>query len=79
MSLVQDTFEKRKVAVFDIPGAFLQPSMPKDKGVVLVKLQGDTLVDLMCEVELEFKKTVIVENGKCTLYMECLQSIYGYM
>ena len=39
--------EKRKVVSFDVPGAFLQADIPKDK-FRLLKLE-DKYVDIMCE------------------------------
>ena len=35
--------------------------MPEDK-LILLKIEGE-LVDIMCEVKLEYKKNVHVENG----------------
>ena len=35
-TLIIDALEKRDVAIFDVPGAFLQTEMPKDKNVLLV-------------------------------------------
>ena len=55
-------YEDRKVASFDIPGAFLQGEMTEDKSLLL-KFKGD-FVDMMCDVNPEHKKNVIFENGK---------------
>ena len=78
MSLVIDAYEGRDVAVFDIPGAYLQAKLsPKDNNEkVLMKLVGD-FVDIMCGVNPEHKKNVVYENGRKVLYMEVLQAIYG--
>ena len=68
-------YEGRKVVSFDIPGAFLQGEMSEDK-LLLLKFRGD-FVDMMCQVNPEHKKNVIVENGKRVLYMKIVRGIYG--
>ena len=67
--------EKRDTATFDVPGAFLQAEMPKDKQVLL-KLTGE-FVDIMCDVNEEHKPNVIYEKGKKVLYMWVTRAIYG--
>ena len=34
-SLVSDEEEKRKVAIFDVPGAYLHAKMPEDKQTLM--------------------------------------------
>jgi hypothetical protein len=71
-----DTFEKRDVAIFDVPGAFLQTEMPKDKNVIMIIC--DEFVDIMCEVNPEYIPHVITnKNGRKVLYMKILRAIYG--
>ena len=78
-----DAKEKRHVTIYDVPGAFLQPEMPrmKDKkgkdGKVLMKLCGDIFVDIMCDVNPEYKNCVLYEKGRKVLYLHVLRSIYG--
>jgi len=67
--------EKRKVVSFDVPGAFLQADIPKDK-FRLLKLEGK-YVDIMCEVNPEYSKNVRIENGKKVLYLQILKALYG--
>ena len=74
-TLAIDIKEDRDVAIFDVPGAYLQAEMPKEKKL-LMKLRGQ-FVDIMCEVNEEYKKYVIYENGKKVLYLQVLQAIYG--
>ena len=50
------------MAIFDIPGAYLNSDMPEDK-FVLLKL-GDELVDIMCEVIPELINDVQHEGKK---------------
>ena len=41
-----DAFEGRRVATFDVPGAYLQTDLPEEK-FALFKLEGQ-FVDIMC-------------------------------
>ena len=74
-TLLIDAREGRDVAIFDIPGAYLQAEMPKEKKL-LMKFR-DEFVDIMCEVNPEYKQFVIEENGKKILYVKILRAIYG--
>jgi hypothetical protein len=74
-TLAIDIKEGRDVAIFDVPGAYLQAEMPKDKKV-LMKLRGQ-FVDIMCEVNPEYKPYVTEERGEKILYLKVLQAIYG--
>ena len=46
VSLLIDNFEKRDIAIVDIPGIYLHAEMPKGKNAIL-KLT-DKFVDIMC-------------------------------
>ena len=59
-------YKRRKVVSFDVPGAFLQAEMAEDK-LLLLKFRGD-FVDMMCKVNPEHKKNVILENGKSLIH-----------
>ena len=61
-TLIIDALEKRDVATFDVPGAFLQIEMPKDKNVLLVI--RNEFVDKLCEVNPQYKEHVGILNGK---------------
>ena len=75
-SLIIDAMEERDVAVFDIPGAFLQPEVPEDK-MILMRLRGK-FVDIMCQVNPEHEPNVIYDSkGRKILYVRCVRSIYG--
>ena len=79
-TLVIDAWEKRDVAVADVPGAYLHASFPEDKRVIL-KLQG-TFVDIMCEVNPKFEEDIIYEKTKRNklvkcLYVRVLRALYG--
>jgi len=68
-------YEKRKTAVFDVPGAYLHADMPEGK-FALLKITGQ-FVDIVCEVNPEFKQGVRYENGRKVLYVRILKAIYG--
>ena len=74
-TLVIDAYEGRDVGVYDVPGAFLQSDIPKDKKL-LMTIRGE-FVDIMCDVNPEYKEHVRVVNGKKVLYVQVLQAIYG--
>jgi hypothetical protein len=69
-SLVIDAHEKRAVAIFDVPGAYLNADMPDNKFVIL-KLEGK-FVDIMCDVNPEYLRDIRLENGKIVLYLRIL-------
>ena len=52
-TLVIDAKEGRDVGIFDVPGAFLQADMPKEKHITK-KLRGD-FVDILCRVNPEYQ------------------------
>ena len=61
-TLLIDANEGRDVAIFDVPGAYLQAEMPREKKL-LMKFRNE-FVDIMCEVNPEYEQYVIKENGK---------------
>ncbi len=79
-TLIIDTWEGRDVAVADVPGAYLHASFPEDKKVIL-KLQG-VFIDIMCDVNPEYKKDVVYETGRKNkpvkyLCVRVLRALYG--
>ena len=74
-TLLIDANEGRDVAIFDVPGAYLQAEMPSEKKLLMVF--RDEFVDIMCEVNPEYKDQVIEEKGKKVLYVKVLRAIYG--
>ena len=79
-TLMIDAYDERDLAIADVPGAYLHVEFPKNKRVIL-KLSGD-FVDIMCDVNPEYKDHVIFETSKkgrkskC-LYVRVLRSLYG--
>jgi hypothetical protein len=74
-TLIVDAKEKRDIAIYDIPGAYLQTELPPDKEIHM-KLR-DEFVDIMCEVNADYLPYVVYENGKKVLYVKILRAIYG--
>ena len=75
VTLVIYAYEGREIATFDIPGAYLHALMPKDKQVIL-KLKGQ-FVDIMCDINPEYKQHVRTERGHKVLYLLTLRALYG--
>jgi len=73
--LVVFAHEKRDVAVFDVPGAYLHADLPADK-FVLLKIEGH-FVDIMVDVNPDFKEGVRFKNAKKALYVQILKALYG--
>ncbi len=74
-TLIIDAYEERCVSKADVPGAYLHAKMPEGK-IVLMKLVGQ-FVDIMCDVNPEYKQYVRYERGKKVLYLRVLRAIYG--
>ena len=68
-------FEKRDVAVFDVPGAYLHADLPDDK-FALLKFEGQ-FVDIMVEVNPDFASSIRYERGRKVLYCRILKALYG--
>ena len=68
-------YEKRATAVFDVPGAYLHADIPEGK-FALLKITGQ-FVDIVCDVNPEFRKDVRYEHGRKVLYIQILKAIYG--
>jgi len=66
---------RRDVAVFDVPGAYLQTPMPDDKNILMI-IRGQ-FVDILCDVNPKYREHVRIINGKKVLYVKVLRAIYG--
>ena len=73
---VIDAYEGRDVVTSDVPGAYLHANMPEDK-VVTMKFRGKQVIDILCEVNPEFKNYISMEKGQQVLYVRVLRAIYG--
>ena len=66
-TMIIDANEGHNIDTFDVPGTYLHAKIPKDKRIIM-KLRGD-FVNIMCQVNPEYKQHVRYENGKrCYIY-----------
>ena len=63
------------MAIFDVPEAYLNDDMSKDKSIIL-NIEGES-VDIMCEVNPEHRKNVRMEHVVKLLYLRLLKVLYG--
>ena len=74
LTAVVDAWENRKVAVLDVPGAFMQVEMDE---LVHVRFEGE-MVDKLLEIDHDlYAGYVTVEKGKKVMYVELLKALYG--
>ena len=69
-TLVIDAHEGRDIAIADVPGAYLHAEFPESKNVIL--RMTDIFVDIMCEINEEYKKHVVYEINKRGKKVKCL-------
>ena len=69
-----NAFEKRDVAIFDVPGAYLFADL--DNKFALLKIEGD-FVKIICDVNPDFVEDIVYENEKPVLYVQILKALYG--
>ena len=78
VSLLIDAYERRDVGTYDVPGAYLHAELlPRENNEIILMKLTDRFVDIMCEVNPEHSKNVIIEKGKKVLYLEILMALYG--
>jgi len=71
---VIDALEEREVAVFNIPGAFMQADMDE---LVHVRFTGK-MVELLLEIDRAmYKPCIVLERGENVMYVELLKALYG--
>ena len=70
LTLIIDAYEGRDIAVYDVPGAFLQSVIPKDKKLLMI-ICGN-FVNILCEVKPECKYYVRIDKKG-----RVFQAIYG--
>ena len=74
LTAIIDAWENRKVAVLDVPGAFMQVDMDE---LVHVRFQGE-MVDKLLEIDHDlYASYVTVEKGEKVMYVELLKALYG--
>ena len=74
-TMVIDAHKGGKVATFDVPGLYLQTYLPKYKFTLL--LLEDKFVDIICEINTEYKHYVRTKDGEIILYLCTPKAIYG--
>ena len=71
---VVDAWENRKVAVLDVPGAFMQVDMDE---LIHIRFCGE-MVDKLLEIDHElYSSYVTEEHGEKVMYVELLKALYG--
>ena len=74
LTAMVDAWEHRKVAVLDVPGAFMQVDMDE---LVHVRFSGE-MVDKLLEIDHElYSGYVAIERGEKVMYVELLKALYG--
>jgi hypothetical protein len=73
LTVMADAHENRDVGTADVAAAYLRVAM---KDFVIMKFTGDS-VDILCEMNPEYRKFVCIENGQKVLYVRLLKAIYG--
>lgn len=74
LTAVIDAMEGREVAVFDVPGAFMQADMDE---LVHVRFTGK-MVELLLEIDEDmYAPCVVMERGEKAMYVELLKALYG--
>ena len=74
--LLIDAKEYGNLAIFDVPGAYLQAEMPAEKKTLC--FYRDKFMNIVCEVNTEYKKYVTVDrNGTKDSFVKVLHTIYG--
>ena len=74
LTALVDAWENRKVAVLDVPGAFMPVDMDE---LIHVRFRGE-MVDKLIEIDPElYSGYVTEENGEKVMYVELLKALYG--
>ncbi len=74
MTALIDAYEKREVAVMDVPGAFMQADMDETVHVRFT----DKMVELLLEIDPDLYGPYVIMEGKVkVLYVLLLKALYG--
>ena len=68
-----DAYERQKVTVFYVPGAYLQTYLPKDNFVLM--MVEDQFVDIISGINPEYSVHVRKEGGGEVLYLRIRKAI----
>ncbi|CAJ1962818.1 unnamed protein product [Cylindrotheca closterium] len=81
ITCVIDAHEDRDIMMMDVPNTFIQTYMPKAKegeDCVYMKITG-MMVQILIDMAPEYRKYVVLENGKRVIYVRVLRAIYGML
>ena len=73
--------EKRDVATFDIPNAFIQTHVDERDSQgdrIIMKIKG-AMIDMLVEIDPSYEDYVAMERGQKILYVHILRAIYGML
>jgi hypothetical protein len=75
-----DAEEHRDVSVVDIPNAFVETRVEKEKDMAFIKIRG-ILVDILVEISPEAYKSYVSQDkkGNTQLLVQCQNALYGTM
>ena len=75
-----DAHEGRDIMTADVPNAFVQTEMDIKEGEekVIMKITG-VLVDMLIQINTEYGKHVVYENGRKVMYVQLLRALYGML
>ena len=74
LSIMVDAYEGRDVATADVVGAYLKDYYMDE--FVVMKFSGAS-VDILCKMNENYKKFVVVEGNSRVLYVKLIKAIYG--
>ncbi|CAJ1953830.1 unnamed protein product [Cylindrotheca closterium] len=78
---VIDAHEGRDIMMMDVSNAFIQTYMPEAKegeDRIYMKITG-MMVQILIDMAPEYRKYVVLENGKRVIYVRVLRAIYGML
>ena len=80
LSCAVDARERRQTAVIDIPNAFIQTKVEREKDRAIVRIRG-LVVDMLVEIAPEVYSEYVTKDkkGNSELIVICLNAIYGTM
>ena len=73
LSIMIDAHEGRDVGTADVAGAYLKAYMTD---FVIMKFTGE-MVDILCKMNSQHIKFVVIENGTKVLYVRLIKALYG--
>ncbi|CAJ1956240.1 unnamed protein product [Cylindrotheca closterium] len=76
-----DGTQRQRCMTLDVPNAFIQTYMPDAKegeDRVYMKITG-MMVQILIDMAPEYRKYVVLENGKRVTYVRVLRAIYGML